>query len=138
MSMNKGLKTVVAAMVLGLQLGRAIAAEPSLEQLAEIETLLSSNDVEALRSYLELHPELLEGETQLALLLRRFLAESANLTSFLGYSSDLRDALDSPESDEPPVDEFPDPGEEPTGGGGDPGEDPDSGGGEDPDGQPLY
>jgi hypothetical protein len=121
---NQKLGTVIAAMILGVQLGRAVAAEPTYEQLAGIETMLASNDVDALRSYLRLHPELLEGDTQLALLLRRFLEESSSLTTFLGYGSDR-------ETSPPLVVEVPPPGEQPDGG------DPDSGEG-DPDGPSLY
>ncbi|MBA3324487.1 MAG: hypothetical protein H0T41_04195 [Rhodobacteraceae bacterium] len=126
--MNRKLVTVVSAMMLGLHLGSAVAGEPSLDQLAEIESILSSNDVAALRSFLNLNPELLEGETQLAILLRRFLEESNDLTSFLAYAPDLRDAVIAtpPATEEPPVDEGSDPGDGPDGGGNDPG------------GEPLY
>jgi len=115
-------------MLLGLHLGSAVAGEPSLDQLAEIESILSSNDVAALRSFLDLNPELLEGETQLAILLRRFLEESNDLTFFLAYAPDLRDAVIATPAatEEPPVNEGSDPGDGPDGGGNDPG------------GEPLY
>lgn len=121
--MNRKLRILVSAMIMGLHLKSAIAAEPTLDQLAEIESILSNNDVAALRRFLELNPELLEGETQLALLLKRFLDESNDITNFLNYAPDLRDALSPPEQQEAPVDEGSDPGDGP-GGGGDPGGEP--------------
>lgn len=124
--MNRKLGIVVSAMMLSFHLGQAFAAEPSLEQLAEIESILADNDVAALRSFIERNPELLEGDTQLAVLLRNFLDESEGLTRFLTYAPDLRDAIAAPSTPEPPVDEGSDSGEDPDGEGSDPG------------GEPLY
>lgn len=122
--MNRKLRVVVSAMLLSFEIGRAFAAEPSLEQLAQIEFFLSGNDVAGLRRFLEINPELLSGETDLALLLRRFLAESRNLASFL-HAPDLRDALITATPRDDPVNEGSDLGEEPAEGG-------------EPDGEPIY
>lgn len=152
--MNKRkLGVAVSAMILAVHLGSPVAAEPSLEQLNDIATILADNDVAALCDYLDQYPELLEGDTQLSLLLRQFRRESEDLTSCLGIEPNLRDALvrnpallgrqeegsDSGEDEEPepgpdPVDEpdpdpapdpepNPDPVDEP-----DPGPDPGDGG----------
>ena len=61
------------------------AAEPSLDQLEIIHDLLERNDVQELRAYLAAHPELLLGFTTLSQLLLQFLAESADMISFLGF-----------------------------------------------------
>ena len=67
-------------MLLAAQLGSTLsAAEPSLEQLYTVAALLEENDVQGLRDYLDLYPELAEGDTTLAVLLRRFLIESSRL-----------------------------------------------------------
>jgi hypothetical protein len=77
-------------MILAVHLGSLAAAEPSVEQLAEIRELLAQNDVAALRTYLERYPELLQGDAQLAVLLRRFLLESKHLPNYLLSDSDTR------------------------------------------------
>ncbi len=84
----------VAAMILAAQLGSPLAAaEPSLEQLTVISSHLASNEVAALRDYLDTNPELLEGETPLAVLLRRFMRELGDLPAYLAFAPDLRDAV---------------------------------------------
>lgn len=89
-------------MLLAAQLGSTLsAAEPSLEQLNAVAALLEENDVQGLRDYLDLHPELAEGDTTLAVLLRRFLVESATATYF-DFRPDLSDAVtDSQNAAEP-------------------------------------
>ena len=78
-------------MIVATQLGTAQAAEPSVAQLFEIKEILGQNDVAALRTYLEQYPELLEGDTQLAVLLRKFLLDAKHLPNYL--LSDLSRAL---------------------------------------------
>lgn len=94
----------VAAMIVALQIGSATAAEPTVEQLDDIREILADNDVSALRRYLEANPGLLEGDTQLAQLLRTFLLESKHLPNYLTSDSPIGDALgerESEGSDEP-------------------------------------
>jgi hypothetical protein len=81
-----------SAMIVALQLGSPLAAEPTVEQLDEIRLMLAENDVAALRSYLERNPGLLEGDSQLAVLLRQFLLESRHLPNYLS-DSPLSDTL---------------------------------------------
>lgn len=79
----------ISALVLAGQLGSPLlAAEPSLEQLSRIESLLEENDVEGLRAYIERNPELLEGESEMAQLLRAFLRASDELPAYLGYQGE--------------------------------------------------
>lgn len=89
----------VSAMIVAFQLGSASAAEPTVEQLDDIRGILADNDVSGLRSYLAANPELLEGDTQLAELLRTFLLESKHLPNYLTSDSPLGDAFDGPESE---------------------------------------
>lgn len=63
-------------------------AEPTSEELGVIAGYLDANDVEGLRAYLKIHPELAEGNTPLAVLLRRFLVESAAPKDFFSYQPD--------------------------------------------------
>lgn len=82
-------------MMLAVQLGSPLAAaEPTMEQLGLLAGYLEGNDIEALRAYVLLHPELLDERSQLALLLRRFMKESVNVAKYLGFEPDLRDALE--------------------------------------------
>lgn len=90
---KRKLALAVAAMVLAVQVGGHATAAPNLEQLNEIAELLGRNDVEALRAFVEENQDLLEGESTLSTLLRRFMAESADITTFLGMEPDLDDAL---------------------------------------------
>jgi hypothetical protein len=90
----------VSAMLVAAQLGSPVSGEePTVEQLIEITGYLEANDVEALRGYLEQHPELTEGETTLAQLLRRFMVESVDLGTYLGFRQDLSDALGQAETE---------------------------------------
>ncbi|TCP41822.1 hypothetical protein [Rhodovulum marinum] len=68
------------AIVTGLMLimgglGGARAAEPTLEQLRTIDQLLTRNDTRALLSFLLDNPDLLSGDDELAVELRRFATE---------------------------------------------------------------
>ncbi|NBB71988.1 MAG: hypothetical protein GVY33_16955 [Alphaproteobacteria bacterium] len=76
-------------MILAAQLGSPLAAaEPTVEQLGRIEAFLADNDVAGLRAYIDRNPELLEGDTEMARLLREFLRESGELPGYLGYRDD--------------------------------------------------
>ena len=93
--MRRKILVTASAMILAAQLGApASAAEPSTEQLGRIATYLEANDVEGLRSYLDVYPELAEGDTPLAALLRRFLVESATGNEYYRFRPDLSDAID--------------------------------------------
>lgn len=79
-------------MMLAAQLGApASGAEPTPEQLGTISNYLEANDVQGLRTYLKANPDLSEGNTPLAGLLRRFLVESLVGNDYFRY----RNALDS-------------------------------------------
>jgi hypothetical protein len=91
--MRGKLSLAVSVMMLAVQIGSPLAAEPNVEQLSEIQEMLARNDIAELRTYLQDNPDLLEGDTRLALLLRRFFAESRNLTSYLSDRSELRSTL---------------------------------------------
>lgn len=126
---RRKLGLAVAAMALALQLGGTAAAAPNLDQLNTIAELLGENDVTALRTYIEANPELIEGEGTLAALLRRFMAESVDIATYLAMDPDLEDALVGQLSaGTDPVDEGSDPGDDDGGG-----EGPDDGAGENPD-----
>jgi len=103
--MKRKIGITVSAMMIAVKLGTPVAAAPpTLDQLTEIASLLSENDVAALRSFLLLHPELLEGDTTLARLLREFMDSSGDVTTFLAFESDLRDAIgQGDDSVSPPV-----------------------------------
>ena len=99
--MRRKILVTASAMMLAAQLGSPIsAAEPSAEQLSTIAGYLESNDVQALRSYLDAFPELTEGNTPLAQLLRRFLVESVGGNEYYRFRPDLSDAItpDQPDS----------------------------------------
>ncbi len=120
--MRGKLSLAVSAMMLAVQIGSPFAAEPNLEQLSEIQEMLARNDVAELRAYLLENPDLVEGETRIALLLRRFLAELQNLTNFLSNTSELRSTLgaasDAPDRDDDVLEEGSNSDEvEPAGGG---------------------
>jgi hypothetical protein len=109
--MKRKLGTTIAAMMLAAQLGSPLAAaEPTVEQLGEIATYLENNNVRALRLYLQRYPDLMEGDGQLAALLREFYAESSDVTNYLRFEPDIRDAIERalPTKDNDPAD-FPSP-----------------------------
>lgn len=94
---------MVTAMILGAQLGSPLsAAQPSTEQLTAIAAFLEANDVQGLRNYLNLNPELAEGDTPLAALLRRFLVESAGANRFFRFEPNLSDSSSNRSSDHTP------------------------------------
>ena len=102
--MKREIGITVSAMMIAVGLGSPVAAEPpTLDQLTEIAGLLADNDVAALRAFLLLHPELLEGDASLAGLLRDFMDSSGDMTTFLAFDSDLRDAIGQGAADGPPV-----------------------------------
>jgi len=85
----------ISALILAAQLGSPLAAaEPTVEQLGRIEAYLADNDVAGLRAYLDRNPELLEGDTEMARLLREFVRESGELPGYLGYQDDAPGATD--------------------------------------------
>jgi hypothetical protein len=92
--MRRQVLVTVSAMLMATHLGGALsAAEPNLQQLEVIAELLTEKDVTGLRDYLEAHPELTEGDTYLARLLREFMAESEDLATLLGFQPDLSDGV---------------------------------------------
>ncbi len=102
----------VSAILLAAQLGSpSSAAEPTVDQLGEIMGLLESNDVQALRDYLNRYPELTEGDTTLAQLLHKFMVQSVDIGSYLGFEQDLSDAVaagnQAPSADDGPGDDGP-------------------------------
>ncbi len=103
--MKRKICVAVSAMIVACQLGSPAAAEePDVEQLAAISDYLDSNNVAALRAYLLLYPDLLEGSAPLANLLRDFMRESADIASFLGVDPRLReDVIGAARTREPEV-----------------------------------
>lgn len=83
-------------MMLATQLGSpAPAAEPTTDELSTISRYLETNDVQGLRSFLDDHPDLAEGDTPLAELLRRFLVESVGGNDFFRFRQGGSDSDDS-------------------------------------------
>lgn len=80
-------------MILAMQLGAPVQAAATLEQLNEIATILSANDVEGLQRFIDDNPNLLEGDTSIAVLLRRFVLELEDLPTFLAVYPNLSDSL---------------------------------------------
>lgn len=92
--MRRKILVTASAMMLAAQLGNpASAAEPTTEQLGAIASYLETNDVEGLRAYVEAYPELTEGDTPLAALLRRFMVESIGGNRFYRFRPDLSDSV---------------------------------------------
>ncbi len=92
--MRRKAVVTVTAMILAAQIGsRLLAAQPTPEQLGEIAGYLESNDVQGLRDYLDVYPDLSEGDTTLARLLRAFISESADVGTYLGFKPDLSDSF---------------------------------------------
>ena len=97
--MRRKLLIMAQAMMLAARLGNpAAAAEPSTEELSVISRYLEANDVQGLRAYLQDHPELAEGDTPLAGLLRRFLVESVGSNDFFRFRPDRSETTDNPGS----------------------------------------
>lgn len=102
--MKRKLGVTISAMLLAAQLGSPLAAaEPTVAQLLQIESYLENNDVLALRLYLQVHPELLVGDSEIAGLLREFYAESSDVTQYLSFEPDMRGAIERalPTRDDP-------------------------------------
>lgn len=94
MTLRRKVAVTVSAMMIAAKLGSPLmAAAPTSEQLGEIAAYLETNDVQGLRDYLDGNPDLTEGDTTLARLLREFLDESANVGTFLGFQPDLSDSF---------------------------------------------
>ncbi|SFC23691.1 hypothetical protein [Tropicimonas isoalkanivorans] len=68
---DKRLVAVVTALMMSA-LAPGADAEATLEQLETIDRLLSANDTRALWAYMQQYPELLSGEDELSLELRKF------------------------------------------------------------------
>ena len=93
------LGAAVTAVFVAVNIGLAVdAAELNLEELGTIAAYLEANDVEGLREYLTLRPELLEGDSDLAVLLREFIEQSRNLAGFLGMNEGSPGVDDSDET----------------------------------------
>lgn len=92
--MKRKVGITVSAMLLATQLGSpAMAQTTSDDKLGAIAGYLENNQFEALRAFLQANPELLLGDTALAVLLREFMDDSGSITTYLGVEPDLRDAL---------------------------------------------
>ncbi len=84
----------MTALMLAGRLGSTFTlAQPSSEELSVISEYLEANDVQGLRTYLKRHPELLEGNSNLAVLLRRYFIESAAPKDFFKYTPDQSDSV---------------------------------------------
>lgn len=91
--MRRKILVTASAMLLAAQLGSPLsAAQPTTEQLSLIAAYLEANDVQGLRAYLRAYPELAEGDTPLAILLRRFLVESAGGNDYYRFRPNLSDS----------------------------------------------
>lgn len=89
--MKRRYGVLVSAAMLALQLSGDAGAQEATVELDELETisaLLDANDVEGLRRYLAIHPELLQGESDLARLLREYMEQSQNMAAFVGVWED--------------------------------------------------
>jgi hypothetical protein len=92
--MKKRLGVAVAAMLLGAQIGSpAAAAEPDVEQLALISGYIETGDLEALIQYLTENPELMEGDSVIAVRLREFMNAAENFAAYLAFDPPMRTAL---------------------------------------------
>jgi hypothetical protein len=98
-------------MLLATQMAPGNAQQLGIGELEEISELLDANDVEGLRGYLSLRPELLEGDSELSELLARYMAVTSDAIGFLGVggrqsdddadlSRALRDAIDDSAGDD--------------------------------------
>lgn len=123
---RRRLAVLAAGLVLAAQLGTLPAeADPSLDQLLQISEILSANDVERLRSFVEANPDVLVGGSQISGLLRVFMRESEDIATFIAVNPNLSDSLirlsETEEEETPPeegggevVEEGSDPGNEPA------------------------
>lgn len=117
--MRRRYGVLVSATALALQLSGDASAQGAAVELDELETisaLLDANDVEALRNYIAIHPELVEGDSALARLLREYMDQSADMAAFLGGWEAAAGFVDSNDDPTP----APDGGEGPVAGAGGP------------------
>lgn len=92
--MKKRLAVTVAALLLGAQMsGKSDAAEPTIDQLEVISALIERGEIETLVVYLAENPQLTEGDSPVAVLLRQFLEEAQSLADVLAFDPPLRTAL---------------------------------------------
>lgn len=89
MILNKRLVAIVTGLL--LIAGRATPgmSAPSWDQLTTIDTYLSTNDTRGLLQYLAVHPELMQGEDELAAELRSFATQmtTADVSRFDAQTS---------------------------------------------------
>ncbi len=112
--MKRRYGVLVSAAVLALQLsGDAAAQVPAveLEELETISALLDANDVEGLRTYLAVRPELLQGGSDLARLLREYMEQSADVAAFVGVWEDAAGVAGDDSDAGPAAGEAPDAGD---------------------------
>jgi hypothetical protein len=94
--MRRRLSIAISALVLATQLtSPGSAQQPAIRELEEISALLDANDVEGLRTYLSGRPDLLEGDSELARLLVRYMALSEDAIGFLGIGARQSDSDDT-------------------------------------------
>jgi hypothetical protein len=92
--MKTRLGVAVAALMLGAQLGSPAAAqEPTLEQLELISQYIDAGDIESLIRFIAANPELMEGETAIAIRLREFMIAAGDLSRFLAFDPQLARGL---------------------------------------------
>lgn len=92
--MRRRILVAVTALMLATRLSSSFShAQPTSEELGVIEDYLNANDVQGLRDYLKEHADLTEGDSRLAVLLRRFLVESAAPNDFFRFDPNLSDSL---------------------------------------------
>jgi hypothetical protein len=99
---RRRLGVAVAAMMVAAQLGTSVAAAPAtIEQLAQMAAYLEANDILGLRAFLLLNPDLAEGDTRFAAIMREFLAQTDDATDYLAFDPTIRDALSGTDDDNP-------------------------------------
>jgi hypothetical protein len=92
--MKTRLGVAVAALMLGAQLGSPAAAQqPTLEQLELISQYIDAGDIESLIRFIAANPELMEGETAIAIRLREFMIAAGDLSRFLAFDPQLARGL---------------------------------------------
>jgi hypothetical protein len=92
--MKTRLGVAVAALMLAAQLGSPAAAqEPTLEQLELISQYIDAGDLEALIRFIAANPELLEGETAIAIRLREFMIAAGDLSRYLAFDPQVARGL---------------------------------------------
>ncbi len=88
--MKTRLGVAVAALMLGAQLGSPAAAQqPTLEQLELISQYIDAGDLDSLIRFIAANPELMEGETAIAIRLREFMIAAGDLSRYLAFDPQL-------------------------------------------------